>query len=148
MTVVLNVGSFDLLHPGHLFVFSQLRALAGPFGVVAVGLNDDDFIEQFKGHPPVQTYAEREAVLRGIRDIDTVCRNTGGADSKPLIEYIKPEIIGVGWDWWSVDDSRYCKQMGFTKEWLTERGITLSYLRWMDGHSSTNLRAAARAMTR
>ena len=33
-------------------------------------------------------------------------------------------------------------------DWLDERGIQLVYLAWMDGHSSTNLRATARAMTK
>jgi cytidyltransferase-like protein len=146
--IVYNGGTYDLLHPGHLFVFRQMRELAGPFGIVVVSLNTDEFVSEFKGHAPVQSYAERAAVLEGLRDIDRVIPNVGGADARPAIESVGPDIIAVGRDWWSEDDAKYCKQMGFTKEWLAERRIRLVYLDWMPGHSSTNLRATARAMTR
>jgi cytidyltransferase-like protein len=146
--IVYNGGSYDLLHPGHLFVFRQMRELAGPDGQVVISLNTDDFIARFKGHPPVQSYAEREAVLLGLRDIDRVIPNVAAEDARPAIEAVGPDIIAAGWDWYSEDDSRYCRQMGFTKEWLAERGIRLVYLAWKEGHSSTNLRATARAMSK
>lgn len=144
--IVYNGGSYDLLHPAHVSVFRQLRALAGQYGIVVIALNTDEFIEEFKGHPPVQSYQERATVLRGMRDIDLVVPNTGGADSRPTIDLMRPDIIAAGHDWYSEDDSRYCAQMGFTKEWLAERRIRLVYLDWMDGYSSTNLRATARGM--
>ena len=146
--IVYNGGTYDLLHPGHLYVFRQLRELAGPDGQVIIALNRDDFITQFKGHPPVQNYAERADVLLGLRDIDRVIPNIGGADSKPAIESVNPDIIAVGRDWWSEDDSKYLTQMGFDWPWLDAHGIKLVYLDWLDGHSSTNLRATARAMSR
>jgi cytidyltransferase-like protein len=146
--IVYNCGTYDLLHPGHLHVFRQLRRIAGPEGVVIVGLNPDDFVAQFKGHPPVQTYAERFEMLTAIRDIDIVVENTGGADARPTIEAVDPDVIAAGHDWYSPDDSKYCTQMGFTKEWLAEHRIGLVYLDWLDGYSSTNIRATARAMSR
>jgi glycerol-3-phosphate cytidylyltransferase len=146
--IVYNGGSYDLLHRGHMFVFRQLRAMAGPFGIVVVSLNTDEFIEEFKGHPPVMSYDDRAAVLEGLRDIDQVIPNVGGADSRPAIESVQPNIIAAGQDWYSPDDSKYCRQMGFTPEWLDERGIDIRYLGWMDGYSSTNLRATARAMSK
>ena len=148
MTVVYNGGTYDLLHPGHLFVFRQMRQLAGADGWVVVALNTDEFVRRFKGHPPVQTYAEREAVLLGLRDIDQVIPNVGGPDARPAIEAAHPGIIAAGRDWWSEDDQKYFTQMGFDQAWLDERGIELVYLDWMEGHSSTNLRATARAMSR
>ena len=146
--IVYNGGTYDLLHPGHLFVFRQMRELAGLDGKVVIALNTDDFVARFKDHPSVQSYREREAVLRSIRDIDMVVPNIGGEDARPAIEMVGPDIIAAGQDWYSPDHSRYCTQMGFTIEWLEERGIRLVYLDWMPGHSSTNLRAAARAMSR
>jgi glycerol-3-phosphate cytidylyltransferase len=146
--IVYNGGTYDLLHPGHLSVFRQMRELAGPDGLVVIALNTDDFVEEFKGGRPVQTYAEREAVLRGIRDIDEIVENVGGADARPAIEAVGPDIIAAGHDWWSPDDSRYCRQMGFSLDWLAERGIRLVYLDWLEGQSSTNLRALARSMSR
>jgi cytidyltransferase-like protein len=146
--IVYNGGTYDLLHPGHLFVFRQMRELAGPDGSVVIALNTDAFIEEFKGHPPVQVYEERLTVLLGLRDVDEVIPNFGGADSRPTIDAVGPDIIAVGRDWWSEDDSKYLNQMGMDWPWLDARGIRLVYLDWKEGHSSTNLRATARAMSR
>jgi cytidyltransferase-like protein len=145
--IVYNGGTFDLLHPGHLYVFRQLRVLAGD-GEVIIGLNTDEFVAEFKGHAPVQSYLERSEVLAACRYIDRVVPNLGGADSRPVLEAVGPDIIAVGQDWYSSDDSRYCQQMGFTREWLREHHIRLVYMDWLPGHSSTNLRATARAMER
>ena len=140
---VYNGGTYDLLHPGHLYVFRQLRALGDE---VVIGLNTDEFVAEFKGHPPVQSYLERSEVLAACRYIDHVVPNVGGADSKPVLEAVAPDILAAGHDWYSPDDARYCRQMGFTREWLDEHRIQLVYLDWLPGHSSTNLREIARAM--
>lgn len=140
---IYNGGTYDLLHPGHLSVFRQMRDLVGPDGEVVIGLNTDEFVQQFKGHAPVQSYAERVEILRAIRGIDRVVKNIGGADSKPVLEVVEPDIIAAGYDWSSPDDSRYCRQMGFTKDWLREHGIRLIYLERYADLSSTRLRAIA-----
>jgi cytidyltransferase-like protein len=142
---VYNGGTYDLLHPGHLYVFRQLRALAQG-GEVVIGLNTDEFVAEFKGHAPVQSYLERSEVLSACRLIDRVVPNVGGADSRPVLEAVAPDILAAGQDWYSPDDSRYCRQMGFTREWLDEHHVKLVYLDWLPGHSSTNLRAIARAV--
>lgn len=142
---VYNGGTYDLLHPGHLYVFRQLRRLAGD-GEVVIGLNTDEFVAEFKGHAPVQSYLERSEVLAACRYIDRVVPNVGGADSKPVLEAVAPDILAAGHDWYSPDHSRYCLQMGFTTQWLDEHRIQLVYLDWLPGHSSTNLRQIARAM--
>ena len=145
---VYNGGTYDLLHTGHLYVLRQLREMAGPLGQVVIALNTDEFVQEFKHHRPVQPYLERSEILSALRMVDRVVPNVGGADSRPAIEAVMPHIIAAGHDWWSHDDSRYCAQMGFTKEWLFERGIELRYLRWKPDHSSTNLRSAAGAISR
>lgn len=146
MPRVYNGGTYDLLHVGHIYVFRQMRALAGPYGEVIIALNTDHFVERFKHHRPVQPYAERAEVLNAVRYIDRVVPNLSDEDSKPTIEAVMPDIIAAGHDWWSPDDSRYCEQMGFSKEWLTKRGIGLVYLDWLPGRSSTNVRTTAKEM--
>jgi len=143
---VYNGASMDLVHSGHLYVVRQMRALAGSDGQVIIGLNTDEFIEQFKGHPPVQSLAERMEVVSAIRDVDLVVVNIGGKDSRPVLEMVRPDIIAVGQDWYSVDDEKYCRQMGFSKAWLAERSIRLHYMDWLPGRSSTNLRVVAKAI--
>lgn len=144
---VLNGGTYDLLHTGHLYVLRTARSLAGRDGEVVISLNTDEFVAAFKGHRPVQPYLERSEVLAACRYVDRIVLNIGGADSRLVLEAVMPDVLLAGRDWWSEDDSRYCHQMGFTRAWLDERGIRLVYMdRLVPGRSSTNLRALAGAI--
>jgi glycerol-3-phosphate cytidylyltransferase len=123
--IVYTGGTFDLLHAGHTFLLSQCRKLAGPEGKVVVSLNTDQFAATYKGKPPVCTYEEREIVLRACRYVDEVIRNAYGADNKPAIEAVNPDLIVIGIDWAARD---YHAQMAFTNQWLAERDISLIYV--------------------
>lgn len=127
-------GTFDLFHAGHVR-FLQRCAMLGP---VTVALNTDEFIAAYKGSAPVCDYRERAAVLAACRYVDQVIPNTGGADSKPAIEAADPDVIVVGSDWARRD---YHKQMGFTQDWLDQRGIGLLFLPYTTGISSTAIKA-------
>jgi glycerol-3-phosphate cytidylyltransferase len=131
--LVYTGGTFDLLHSGHTR-FLQRCAELGP---VVVSLNTDDFIEEYKGKPPVISYADREAVLLACRYVDRVVPNTGGTDSKPTIEEVWPDIIAIGTDWARRD---YYAQMGFDQDWLDERQIALIYIPYTQGISSTAIK--------
>ncbi len=102
-----------------------------------VSLNTDEFIEEYKGKPPVISYADREAVLLACRFVDRVVPNTGGTNSKPSIEEVWPDIIAIGTDWARRD---YYKQMSFDQDWLDERGIALIYIPYTQGISSTAIK--------
>jgi glycerol-3-phosphate cytidylyltransferase len=123
--IVYTGGTFDLFHAGHAYLLSQCRKLAGPGGKVVVALNTDQFVASYKGRAPVGLYVEREAVLLACRHVDEVIRNAFGADSKPTIEAVRPDVIAIGIDWASKD---YYAQMQFSQQWLDDRGISLIYL--------------------
>lgn len=123
-------GTFDLFHSGHVNFLRQCAVL----GKVTVSLNTDEFVEEYKGKKPIIGYKDRESVLRACRYVDDVVPNVGGKDSKITIEKVKPNIIAIGTDWAAKD---YYKQMGFTQEWLDERGIVLCYIPYTPDISST-----------
>lgn len=127
-------GTFDLFHSGHVAFLEQCSKL----GSVTVSLNSDSFIEAYKGKPPVIAYSDRWAVVNSCKYVDKVIYNSGDADSKPAIERINPDIIAIGSDWATRD---YHKQMGFTQEWLDARGISLIYIPYTQGISSTDIKA-------
>ena len=106
-------------------LFKWCRILAGENGKVIVSLNTDEFIAEFKGKPPIMSYQERKAVIEAIRYVDEVIPNEGGVDSKISILKVKPDMLVVGSDWLKKD---YCKQMGFTPEWLEQQHIALTYI--------------------
>lgn len=131
--VVYTGGTFDLFHAGHA---NFLRHCA-KIGKVTVALNTDEFIEQFKGKRPVMSYEERRAVLLACRHVHDVVENTGGADSKPAILLVEPHFIVVGDDWAKKD---YYQQMQFTQDWLDELDITLIYIPYTHGISTTEVK--------
>jgi glycerol-3-phosphate cytidylyltransferase len=124
-------GTFDLLHSGHTNFLKRCSQMAE---YVVVSLNTDEFIEEYKGKPPVISYADRRDVLLACRYVDHVIPNSGGTDSRPAIEEVQPDIIAIGTDWARRD---YYKQMGFDQDWLDDRGIALIYIPYTQGISST-----------
>jgi cytidyltransferase-like protein len=139
-TTVYTGGTFDLYHAGHANFLGACRKIAG-MGLVVVGLNTDDFIRQYKGEHPVVPFAARKAVLETVRFVDLVIPNESGADSRPTIlsalNGAIRKFIVIGSDWAAKD---YYGQMGFTQEWLDNKGITLLYVPYTVGISSTKLR--------
>lgn len=133
MGLVYTGGTFDLFHSGHAAFLARCAEL----GEVVVALNTDEFIEAYKGKPPVMSYKEREAVLLACRSVTAVVPNWGGADSTIAIEIVKPSLIVIGSDWARRD---YYAQMNFTQDWLDERGIGLCYIPYTQGVSSTDIK--------
>ena len=128
-------GTFDLFHAGHVEFLKRCKEIAD---TVTVSLNSDQFIEKYKGKPPVMRYRERREVLNACKYVDAVMLNIGGADSKPAIESVKPDIIAIGSDWARKD---YHAQMQFDQDWLDERNISLIYIPYTQGISSTDIKA-------
>lgn len=131
--VVYTGGTFDLLHSGHVNFLNRCAEL----GSVTVALNTDEFIEEYKGKPPVMSYQEREAVLLGLRSVNEVIPNIAGADSRISINHVSPDIVAIGSDWARKD---YYKQMMFDQDWLDERGIALLYIPYTQGISTTAIK--------
>lgn len=131
--IVYTGGTFDLPHPGHY----RLLERAADFGDVVVALNTDEFIYQYKGKFPILSYTEREEILLACKWVDRVVPNVGGEDSTISIEMVSPDYVLIGSDWARRD---YYKQMGFTQDWLDERGIGLIYVPYTKGISSTEIK--------
>ena len=134
MGVVYSGGTFDLMHAGHS---KFLRRCAELGDRVVIALNTDEFIEEYKGKPPVISYADRRDVLLACRYVDEVIPNIGGPDSRITIETVMPDLIVIGSDWARRD---YYTQMGFDQDWLDDRGIGLCYIPYTPGISSTAIK--------
>lgn len=145
-------GTFDLFHAGHVNFLKQCKKLAGT-GNVTVALNKDDFIEKYKGKPPIINEDDRLAVIKSCIYVDRVIWNMGGEDAKYTLRYTYrsitesrfdpnsydgfPDIIAIGDDWAKKD---YYAQMQFTQQWLDERNILLAYIPYTQGISSTEIK--------
>lgn len=137
-------GTFDLFHAGHAFLLRQCRDLAGAKGRVVVSLNSDEFVQAFKQVRPTHPYRERKVILEACRFVDLVVRNIGGADSRPTIEVVQPDVVAIGDDWYDTDSAepwgRYMRQMCLAQDWLDSRGIELVALPLLPDWSSSRVR--------
>lgn len=120
--VILTIGTFDLLHHGHVDFLREAAALGGE---LTVGINSDRFAASFKTRPVMDESERRYAVEQhGWRT-----RHNDGP-GRELIDQVRPRVIAVGSDWAARD---YLAQVDVTWTWLESRGITLAYVprvRW------------------
>ena len=137
MNIVYTGGTFDLFHSGHVNLLKKCREIAGANGRVIVGLNTDNFVQQYKGKSPICNEQERKMVLAACTYVDEVILNIGCEDSKPAIEIAKPTFIVIGSDWATKD---YYAQMGFDQNYLDNKGISLVYVPYTKNISSTDIK--------
>jgi cytidyltransferase-like protein len=136
MAKVMTLGSFDMLHPGHLGLFAWCRRLATDTGIVMVAVNTDEFVTRFKTQPRFHT-DERVAMITAMRGIDFVVTNDG-EDQAGLIEKYNPDILVIGSDWARKD---YLAQLELDQDWVDEHGLAICYVPRTGAWSSTELRA-------
>ena len=131
-------GTFDLFHVGHLNLLKRCHEIAGWTGQVIVSLNTDEFVYKYKGKNPVIPYEDRKAILESCKYVDLVMENYGQEDSKQSILLAQLiDIIAIGSDWARKD---YYKQMNFDQDWLDSQRISLIYIPYTSGISSTKIK--------
>lgn len=135
---VLTIGTFDMLHEGHLKLFRAGKKLAGP-GDLIVGVNSDEFVQRYRGKPSVMSYNTRAAVVGAVRQVSWVHKNDG--PGKDVIRSLRPDILLIGSDWAARD---YYAQIGMTQKELDGYGILLVYVPYTEGISSTKLKEGLR----
>jgi len=128
-------GTFDLFHSGHVNFLKRCQQISGVDGQVVVALNTDEFIYDYKKKKPVLNFDQRKDVLESCRFVSQVIANVGGSDSKKTIEMVQlVDVIAIGSDWARKD---YYAQMEFDQDWLDEKNISLIYIPYTKGISST-----------
>lgn len=128
-------GTFDLFHAGHVNFLKRCQEIAGVGGRVVVALNTDEFIFKYKKKKPILSFQQRKDVLDSCRYVDEVVENSGGEDSKITIEMVQSvDVIAIGSDWAT---KNYYAQMQFNQDWLDSKNISLIYIPYTKGISST-----------
>lgn len=87
-------GTFDIVHPGHLYLFKKAKEY-GDHLIVCVAR--DSTVVRVKGQQPFYTEGQRKIFLEHIRDVDRVIL---GDEHNPytIIRKIKPQVIALGYD--------------------------------------------------
>lgn len=140
---VATIGTFDMLHVGHIELFNYCRFLANaiPGSKVVVGVNTDGFIFRYKSNFPVVSFTDRSHMIAQCRNVDEVHANPqDGFNSKsvrPFLEEHNIKTLVVGSDWLG---RNYLEQIGVTAQEIVELGITVVFKPYFQRVSSTELK--------
>jgi len=119
-------GCFDLLHPGHVHLLEQCRAMCDR---LIVGMNSDDSVKRLKGPTrPVQPEAARAAVLASLASVDLVCMFEDDTPLKTLT-LIKPDLLIKGAD--------YTRETVVGADEVESWGGKVALAELLPGHSTT-----------
>ncbi|KXJ49837.1 adenylyltransferase/cytidyltransferase family protein [Neptuniibacter pectenicola] len=93
--IVYTVGTFDLLHVGHLALLEYCKSLGG---VLAVGVASDRVVNSYKPNVPVIPLEQRMEMLSALRCVDIV-RPYDELEYVSGCEALKADIFVIGEDW-------------------------------------------------
>ena len=95
--MVYTVGTFDLLHVGHLALLEYCKSLGD---VLVVGVASDRVVNTYKPNVPIIPLEQRMEMLRALRCVDIV-RSYDELDYVPGCKALDPDIFVIGEDWGS-----------------------------------------------
>ncbi|MDP3765107.1 MAG: adenylyltransferase/cytidyltransferase family protein [Nanoarchaeota archaeon] len=94
MKKVMCAGTFDIIHPGHLYYLSEAKKYGDKLIVV---IARDDTSQSFKGKKPVHNERERLEAVRMLKIVNEAVLGHHG-NIFDIIEEIKPDTICLGYD--------------------------------------------------
>ena len=96
--LVFTNGCFDLIHSGHIKLFSWIKE-NWPDSLTVIGLNSDESVRRLKGAGrPLNSLKDRAAVLSAMWHIDAVC--VFGEDTPAeIIQVARPDVLVKGGDY-------------------------------------------------
>jgi len=110
--LVYTVGTFDLLHVGHLALLEYCETLGS---TVAVGVASDYVVNSYKPNVPAIPLEHRMRMLKALQCVDIV-RPYFELEYVSLCKILKPDIFVIGEDWGdkqhNVDVENYLKSHG------------------------------------
>ncbi|MDD4281358.1 MAG: adenylyltransferase/cytidyltransferase family protein [Candidatus Methanofastidiosa archaeon] len=90
---VLVAGTFDIIHPGHIYLLTEAERL----GDVTVVIARDENVKRIKGHATVFTEDERKLIVGSLRMVKDVVLGDP-EDFFASVQLIRPDIILLGPD--------------------------------------------------
>lgn len=110
--IVYTVGTFDLLHVGHLALLNHCKSLGD---TLAVGVASDEVVNLYKPNVPVVPLEQRVEMLQALQCVDIV-RPYHQLEYVSGCKAVNVDIFVIGEDWGSkshnLDVDAYLREMG------------------------------------
>ncbi len=110
--VVYTVGTFDLLHVGHLALLNHCKTLGD---VLAVGVASDEVVNIYKPNIPIIPLEQRIEMLQALNCVDIV-RPYHELEYVSGCKALNVDIFVIGEDWgkkpYNLDVNKYIKEIG------------------------------------
>jgi glycerol-3-phosphate cytidylyltransferase len=110
--IVYTVGTFDLLHVGHLALLNHCKTLGD---VLAVGVASDEVVNLYKPNVPVVPLEQRVEMLQALSCVDIV-RPYHELEYVSGCKAVNVDIFVIGEDWGrqphNLDVDAYLREMG------------------------------------
>jgi FAD synthetase len=89
---VVVAGTFDLLHPGHVFLISEAARL----GDVTVVVARDQNVMRAKEHPPIVPEEQRRFMVEALKGVAKAVLGSETTDLFLVVERLNPDILLLG----------------------------------------------------
>ena len=97
MKTIFTNGCFDILHRGHIELFTYAKSLGD---VLYVGVDSDEKVKLDKSKDrPINTLQDRIFMLQSIKYIDKVIPFDTTKELRDTIKWYRPNIMVIGSDW-------------------------------------------------
>ena len=106
MKTVLVYGTFDLLHPGHIYLLEEAKKLGDR---LIVGVSADEF-NSIKHKSSFLAYEDRKRMVEAIRYVDEVIPEKDWNQKIDDIKKYEVDTIVMGDDWKGSDKFEYLKE--------------------------------------
>lgn len=91
---VLVAGTFDIIHPGHIYLFNQAAKMGEVYVIVATDKNR----ENYSGERPIISEKQRLEVVKNIKNVKEARLGRHDNDTLKTVEEINPDLILLGPD--------------------------------------------------
>ncbi len=95
MIKIMVFGTFDLIHPGHVFFLNTAKKLGDKLTVL---VSNDNNVKKIKGKKPVNNQKTRAFMISSLKPVDEVILGKNTTDFFKIIKTTKPNIIALGYD--------------------------------------------------
>ncbi|MBU2099767.1 FAD synthase [Candidatus Micrarchaeota archaeon] len=91
---VIAFGTFDGLHPGHIYYLEQAKK----FGELTVVIARDSTVKKVKGRKTLLNEKERKKMIESLKAVDKAVLGEKKENKFEILKKLKPDTIVLGYD--------------------------------------------------